>query len=229
MFPRNEVVGQVWVASVNNPILSKMSYQDILKKGYWICYRHFSVDAIHYIGRKSLARDAIPTLFLQAEDISTSVEAATIEIEMCSPWHRYTELPNAETMRNNPTTPEVPISTRGKELQLDNPVVLEKIKCSTVGEGPQEMSFITPLEKTCSLRSKCAGTSRTSTEAIRARRRRRRAVTTSNLEELNVTPKASRVITETLSLQKQLWRCKKQLKTYVTKCFAIIISSHITF
>lgn len=64
LFPKNSVIGLLWIQAVKNPLLSALPYEEINRKRYFVCRNHFSQDCILFKGQRPLSKDAIPTLYL---------------------------------------------------------------------------------------------------------------------------------------------------------------------
>lgn len=62
-FPKCISHGHLWLNSVRNKELDKLSYQDILKKKYFICHKHFTLDAF-VLSEREVQRLFFPCLNL---------------------------------------------------------------------------------------------------------------------------------------------------------------------
>lgn len=95
----------------------RLTYEEIRRKRYWICDKHFSHESALFAGFRTLGRDAVPTLLLpdvedcnvmEAEDVSVdSVPTSVTETCLATTvtWKEfssinYTRSPEATGVRN---------------------------------------------------------------------------------------------------------------------------------
>lgn len=63
-FPKKESLGLLWLNATNNSDLSKLTYDEVLKRRYVICCLHFKPEDYIFGARKKLKEGTVPSLLL---------------------------------------------------------------------------------------------------------------------------------------------------------------------
>lgn len=66
-FPKSSAIRMLWVNAVKNPLLSALPYEEVNRRRFFFCRRHFAGEYIILTGRRPLSKGAIPTLCLPEE------------------------------------------------------------------------------------------------------------------------------------------------------------------
>ena len=84
-FPKDAKVGEQWLKAICSPKLAKLCYEDIRKKQYRVCLKHFTEDSwIQTYVRPRLKDNAVPTLCLSKSTLLTCVLPAEAPVTDCN-------------------------------------------------------------------------------------------------------------------------------------------------
>ena len=67
-FPKNQKQGLLWLETVSNSLLENLTYKEIYKSGYRVCYLHFREQDYLCGPRKVFKKKIVPSVFLPKKD-----------------------------------------------------------------------------------------------------------------------------------------------------------------